>query len=82
MDLKEVCYEDGRWTELAQNDIVQMCNNRIPSRELAEDAECRTKQNIRPTKESKKGVDTDIRGALTGRRKNGECFVTGLFALV
>jgi hypothetical protein len=39
MDLREIGCEDGRWMELAQNDMVRMGNNRIPSRESTEDAE-------------------------------------------
>jgi hypothetical protein len=36
MDSRETGCEDGRWMELAQDDMVQMGNNRIPSRESNE----------------------------------------------
>jgi hypothetical protein len=39
MGVKEVGCEDGRWMELVQNDMVQMRNNRIPSKESGEGAE-------------------------------------------
>jgi hypothetical protein len=44
--------------------------------------ELTSKINIKCTKESKKGEDMGIRGPLTGRHKNAECFVGGLFTLV